>query len=170
MIPSSPSSVAEAPAALRRPRVLVVKDSRPQKRTYHLSLRDKGFEVNTVPHGPEAMKALASGEHDLLIVESGPRGEGYCLLDMLRKYLLRANLPVVAMTVPAGPGSQELSDERCREYGVVRTFSLGTNKAGDVVSAVRKVLGVDPPRLPRFYLPTADGAPAPAVARPAAVA
>ena len=137
------SASSEAPAGTARPRVLVLKDHRVTGRRYLPVLRQKGFEVEAVPHGPEGLAAMVAGGFALLVIELETHRTDYTAEDLLplevfRHYLWRDDVPVVLFT----RHEQEWTPDRMTTYGVAATCTQSTSPA-EFAYYARQLLRLD---------------------------
>ncbi|GAA6171793.1 response regulator [Colwellia sp. KU-HH00111] len=78
-------------------RLLLVEDDLPLANALQQSLKIKGFIVNHVSQGKQALTALATPEHDMMILDLGlPDMDGLTLLKELRNH--NTTLPVIILT------------------------------------------------------------------------
>ncbi len=81
--------------------VLIVDDSKMDRKIMQKSLAPTGVKVIEATNGQEALNILKSGEHDIdamLIDIEMPRMDGYTLASEIRKYSRYKNLPLIAVT------------------------------------------------------------------------
>jgi len=106
---------APPPGILQAPRVLLVDDDPGLLRLLADQLRDDGFDVATARDGSEALRRLAGGWPDLLIVDMMmPRMDG---LTLARAVKARADLPVIVLSaIDTGDSKADLLDEVAEDY------------------------------------------------------
>ena len=139
---------APPPGILQAPRVLLVDDDPGLLRLLADQLRDDGFDVATARDGSEALRRLAGGWPDLLIVDMMmPRMDG---LTLARAVKARADLPVIVLSaIDTGDSKADLLDEVAEDY-VTKPYHYPELRArinrvlrrlGDRIPRSRLVLG-----------------------------
>jgi two-component system phosphate regulon response regulator PhoB len=86
--------------ARRKGRILVVEDDRDVRQLVARVLAAAAFEVDTVEDALEAMSSLATGDHDLVVLDVGlPGVDGLGLLERIRR---TSDVPVILLTGRSG--------------------------------------------------------------------
>jgi DNA-binding response OmpR family regulator len=68
------------------PRLLVVDDERPIREMLELGLRNRGFDVRTVPDGPTAIPLIREWKPELIVLDVMlPKVDGFSMLPLLRR-------------------------------------------------------------------------------------
>lgn len=134
----------------RTPRILIVDDDPSLLVLLADQLRADGFEIATARDGDEALRRLASGWPDLLIVDMMmPRMDG---LTLAREIKSRADLPIIVLSaIDAGDSKADLLEEVAEDY-VTKPYHYPELRArvnrvlrrlGDKVPRASLVLGQD---------------------------
>jgi CheY-like chemotaxis protein len=130
-----------------------VKDPNLKGRRYPQTLREKGFNLHMVEHGPEAIAALmrssqgsehqVGGRYDLILIEAmHPNDrEDLLLLEVLRRYLRWHHLPVILLVARPEVWTPKL----CQTWGVAAVYERTARSPIRIVEGIRQVLGLDPP-------------------------
>jgi DNA-binding response OmpR family regulator len=108
--------IGGGPAGQERPaRLLIVDDDANLLVVLAEQLRDDGYEVVTARDGEEALRRLAVGWPDLVIVDMMmPRRDG---LSLAREIKERADLPIIVLSaIDAADSKAELLDEVAEDY------------------------------------------------------
>lgn len=110
----------DAPHA--RSRVLVVDDEPQIRRFLDISLRAQGYAVAAVDTGTEALRAIAAGNADLVILDLGlPDQDG---LDVLKALRGVSPVPVIVLTVRASEAEKvKVLDAGANDY-VTKPFGI----------------------------------------------
>jgi DNA-binding response OmpR family regulator len=97
------------------PRILIVDDDPGLLVLLAEQLRNDGFEVQTARDGEEALRRLASGWPDLLVVDMMmPRKDG---LTLAREIKATADLPIIVLSaIDAGDSKADLLEEVAEDY------------------------------------------------------
>jgi DNA-binding response OmpR family regulator len=97
------------------PRILIVDDDPGLLVLLAEQLRSDGFEVQTARDGEEALRRLASGWPDLLVVDMMmPRKDG---LTLAREIKATADLPIIVLSaIDAGDSKADLLEEVAEDY------------------------------------------------------
>ncbi|HVA86048.1 MAG TPA: response regulator transcription factor [Candidatus Saccharimonadales bacterium] len=106
---------APPPGFVHAPRVLLVDDDSGLLLLLADQLREDGFEVATARDGAEALRRLAGGWPDLLVVDMMmPRMDG---LTLARAVKARADLPLIVLSaIDTGDSKADLLDEVAEDY------------------------------------------------------
>jgi two-component system response regulator MprA len=68
------------------PRLLVVDDERPIREMLELGLRNRGFDVRSVPDGPTAIPLIREWKPELIVLDVMlPKVDGFSMLPLLRR-------------------------------------------------------------------------------------
>jgi DNA-binding response OmpR family regulator len=68
------------------PRLLVVDDERPIREMLELGLRNRGFDVRSVPDGPTAVPLIREWKPELIVLDVMlPKVDGFSMLPLLRR-------------------------------------------------------------------------------------
>ena len=138
------------------PRILLVDDDPNLLVLLADQLRADGFEIQTARDGDEALRRLATGWPDLLIIDMMmPRMDG---LTLAREIKGRADLPIIVLSaIDAGDSKADLLEEVAEDY-VTKPYHYPELRArinrvlrrlGDKVPRQSLVLGPEPdPRPP----------------------
>jgi DNA-binding response OmpR family regulator len=141
--------IGGGPAGKERPaRVLLVDDDANLLVVLAEQLRADGYDVATARDGEEALRRLASGWPDLVIVDMMmPRRDG---LSLAREVKARADLPIIVLSaIDAVDSKAELLDEVAEDY-VTKPYHYPELRArlnrvlrrlGDRLPSQRVVLG-----------------------------
>jgi two-component system chemotaxis sensor kinase CheA len=94
-----PAGGLVAPAAKRRPRILIAEDSATTRAVLKSVLEEAHYEVTTTQDGEEAFGLLQKGDYDLVLSDvQMPHKDGFSLAEDIRADARLARLPVVLMT------------------------------------------------------------------------
>jgi DNA-binding response OmpR family regulator len=106
---------ASAPYGPAAPRILLVDDDPGLLVLLADQLRNDGFEVQTARDGEEALRRLASGWPDLLLIDMMmPRKDG---LTLAREIKAQADLPIIVLSaIDAGDSKADLLEEVAEDY------------------------------------------------------
>ncbi|HEU4672416.1 MAG TPA: response regulator transcription factor [Candidatus Limnocylindrales bacterium] len=106
---------ASAPYGPTAPRILLVDDDPGLLVLLADQLRNDGFEVQTARDGEEALRRLAGGWPDLLIIDMMmPRKDG---LTLAREIKAQADLPIIVLSaIDAGDSKADLLEEVAEDY------------------------------------------------------
>jgi twitching motility two-component system response regulator PilG len=105
--PAAAAARAESPAAEEpgapadnRPRkVLIVDDSPTVCKIVSITLKKRGFDVQSAGDGVEAMALVASDRPDLILLDiTMPRMDGYQLCKLIKGYPETKNIPVIMLS------------------------------------------------------------------------
>ncbi len=109
---SSPAAGSEP----RRVRVLVAEDNPVNQRLARRLLEKLGFEVELVENGLEAVRAMAAGVYDAVLMDCQmPRMDGFeATREIRRREGAGRHTPIIAVTANAMPGDRE----RCLDAGM----------------------------------------------------
>ena len=109
--PAAPVARAQAPAALRGRRVLLVEDNELNQFVATELLRDvAGMEVTLAANGREALARLREARFDLVLMDiQMPGMDGLQATRLIRADAALAAVPVIAMTAHAMAGDREKS-------------------------------------------------------------
>src|SRR5690349_4165007 len=114
-------------------RILLVDDDDDGSEAVVRFLARFSHEVEHVPGGAQAIKALTRRKPDAVILDLRmPQMDGLSFLEILRSYLSWRDIPVILRSAHLDP----IDVERARALGVRRTFE----KAGAPLLAVTKAL------------------------------
>jgi two-component system sensor histidine kinase/response regulator len=121
---SLPAPAVQAPVAPRPEvdatigegrRVLVAEDNEVNQQVAMLTLRRRGFTVDVVGDGEEAVAASARVAYDLIFMDCHmPRMDGFAATAAIRTRQDAAAAPIIAMTASSMPEDRE----RCRQAGM----------------------------------------------------
>ena len=115
------------------PRVLVVDDDESLRLLYTSELTEEGYEVNAVPSGEEALRAIDGGRPDVVILDIKMEGmDGLKVLDEIMKR--DKTIPVVLNTAYSNFKS-DFSTWSADAY-IVKSSDLGELK-----KTIKQVLG-----------------------------
>jgi DNA-binding response OmpR family regulator len=106
---------ASAPYGPAAPRILLVDDDPGLLVLLADQLRNDGFEVQTARDGEEALRRLAGGWPDLLLIDMMmPRKDG---LTLAREIKAQADLPIIVLSaIDAGDSKADLLEEVAEDY------------------------------------------------------
>jgi chemosensory pili system protein ChpA (sensor histidine kinase/response regulator) len=116
--PEATETTPEAPAAARRPTVMVVDDSLTVRKVTSRALQKHGIEFMVAKDGQDAIEQLQRGDQlpDVMLVDiEMPRMDGYELTQRVRSDSRLKHIPIIMITSRAG--------EKHRK----RAFDLGVN-------------------------------------------
>jgi CheY-like chemotaxis protein/HPt (histidine-containing phosphotransfer) domain-containing protein len=92
-----------------RPRVLLVEDNAVNQRVALMMVQKRGYDVDVVSNGFEALEMTARNAYDLVLMDCQmPKLDGFSATGQLRvREGSGRRTPVIAMTANAGPGARE---------------------------------------------------------------
>jgi len=127
-------------------RVLVVDDDATILRTLRINLRARGFDVETVTCGRDALTTMSALEPDVVILDLGlPDLDG---VDVLRRIRAHSRVPVIVLSARHQSDDKvEALDEGADDY-VTKPFGMD-----ELMARVRAALrrdGLDAPAAPAF--------------------
>jgi CheY-like chemotaxis protein len=121
------------------PHVLIVDDDCDGSEAVARFLRRAGHQIECVPNGREAMRALLESKPDAVVLDVRmPEMDGLTLLEVLRSYLRWSHLPVIVLSAFITP---EQSD-RAQELDVEYIFHKGKFSLRQLGAAVDDVTGM----------------------------
>lgn len=130
-----------------RPRVLVVDDEPNLRRALTISLRAKGYEVDTASDGASALKAAAIVNPDVMILDLGlPDLDGADVLTALRTWTM---LPVLVLSARTGSEDKVRALDAGADDYVTKPFEVQELLAR--LRALTRRAGLDEP-LPLFHI------------------
>jgi CheY-like chemotaxis protein/HPt (histidine-containing phosphotransfer) domain-containing protein len=105
--PSAPPRSAPPPGV--RPRVLLVEDNAVNQRVGVVMVDRRGYEVDVVSNGIEAIEATARLPYDAVLMDCQmPKLDGFSATAQIRlREGAGRRTPIIAMTANAGPGARE---------------------------------------------------------------
>ena len=118
-------------------RILIVEDDADSCMPLATFLRSKGYEVDCLPNGKEALVAVIAQTPDLIILDLFmPEMDGAGLLEIMRSYLRLQSLPVILWTgLPDSP-----LVERARHLKVNDVLVKSKATFDDILNAVEMAL------------------------------
>lgn len=132
---ASGDGVAEPPASVDRPRVLIAEASRTAGLLASMLLSDAGFVVDVVEDGEVALQQALTASYDLLV--SGielPGRRGLDLVEALRNHPSGGTLPVVLVTTEENP----VDRARAASLQVQAYVRKGSLADGQLVAAAQE--------------------------------
>lgn len=144
--PAAPVTIPPSFPELSPLRVLLVEDS-PFNQKVAIGLLEKhGHQVTTVSNGIEALKALADGEFDLILMDiQMPEMDGLTATKEIRAREARLGLPripIIAMTAHALKGDRELALRAGMDGYIAKPFIAG-EFFQTIADAVHEVRGIN---------------------------
>jgi CheY-like chemotaxis protein/HPt (histidine-containing phosphotransfer) domain-containing protein len=156
--PAAPSTSAppmEPPSAvLEQPRVLLVEDSRLNRRVVTQMLEDLGCAVESAADGRQAVQMVAGASYDLVLMDCQmPRMDGWSAAAKIRESEgQQGRVPIIALT-----GSSMIGDrERCFQSGM-DDYVVKPVRLNELSTALQRWLpGAGAAADARLPLPTAE--------------
>lgn len=136
-------------------RILVADDNEVNQQVMRGLLEHQGYEVDSVHHGGEVLRALKTGAYDLVIMDCMmPVMDGYEATRAIRSSRSEGfdpDIPVLAITALAAPGDRE----KCLEAGM-NGYIPKPVVAGRLFRKLRELLGAAADRPPRAAAASSD--------------
>jgi chemosensory pili system protein ChpA (sensor histidine kinase/response regulator) len=127
--PSGPRTESRAIRAEAQRRFLLVDDSISVRKFVGQMLERSGFDVVTACSGTEALQQLETGPIHAVVTDlEMPNGNGYELIEHLRRRPATRDLPIVVLTTRSGDKHQELA----RRLGVRHYLTKPVDEAAFV--------------------------------------
>lgn len=120
------------------PKILVVEDSAFFRRAISDTLRDEGYEVNSVGTGEDALQSVQTEKPDLMLLDLHlPRLDGMMVLRVLRSAEQTRNLPVIVLS----GNSMERDRAAAEKLGVSHYIQKDRLPMEQLVLSIRATLG-----------------------------
>lgn len=128
--------------ATRGRRILLVEDDRFLRRAGEATLRQRGFTVVAAADGEEALRHVAAGPFDLILLDLiMPKIQGFEVLRRLKADPGTASIPVIVLSNLG----QERDVQQAMEAGAVAYFVKANLSLDEMVKQVEKALTGGPP-------------------------
>jgi len=119
-------------------KILVVDDSPSMRKGLGVRLRANGYEVLSAEDAVSATATLVKERPDLVILDLGlPAGDGFVVMERLRKNDRLASTPVIVLTGREVAGNRD----RAMQAGAAAFFQKPVDDA-KLLFAIRKALGM----------------------------
>lgn len=113
-------------------RVLIVEDEKPLSHALELKLEREGFAVTVAHNGQEALEAIKSGEHDVMLLDlMMPEMDGFQVLQQMQSL---SSHPVVFVLSNL---SQHEDEERVLALGAKKYFIKSDTPLSTIVEEVK---------------------------------
>jgi CheY-like chemotaxis protein len=126
----------------KRPKVLLVEDSKIVQQLYKNALTLEQFEVRTVDNGMEAIKALSGEKPDIILLDlMMPVMDGYKVLQVVKTDPKLSMIPVLVFSSKGQPEEVEKS----LALGATGYIVKATTKPKEVIEKIKTILNQRPP-------------------------
>jgi len=91
-----------------KPKILIIDDDPDMRRALHIRMRSQGYETAFASDGMSAMSSAMKMSPNLILLDLGlPAGDGFVVLERLRKNTRLSCIPVIVLTARESNGNRE---------------------------------------------------------------
>jgi CheY-like chemotaxis protein len=121
---------------MNKPKILIIDDDTDLRRALHIRLRSHGYDTVFAGDGLDAIKTALREMPDLILLDLGlPAGDGFVVMERLKKNTLLSCIPVIVLTARELRGNLDKS----LAAGCFAFFQKPADN-GDLMSAVERAL------------------------------